>query len=75
MAPPSPTTTKGAQNIGWAKYGASESFMSASIARRKASARPISGDAAVSLNMPVVSFTAAFELIGQCETKSARVPA
>jgi len=53
----------------------SDVFISASIERRSASARPITAVPAVSSNSRVVISVAAAETTGQCETNRARPPA
>ena len=78
-APPSPTTTKGAQTEGCeagAQFaGLKVSTMTANVARRTASARPIAGFLACSPTARVTSCTAAALSTAQCDTSSARAPA
>src|SRR5262249_28632978 len=64
-APPSPTPMNGAQTAGWAFAGSDLSRINASMARRSASARPISGCALSSAIAVVVSLTAALDFTGQ----------
>src|SRR5262245_24499958 len=52
-APP-PTTVKGAQTAGCAAHGRRSSLLRASIARRKASARPSPGDRRISAKVRLV---------------------
>ena len=74
-APPSPASTKGAQASGCANSAGCDGSSIAIIERRNASARPIAGSLANSAKAPVVSWTAAFDSTGQCETNRERAPA
>ena len=58
-AAPSPTTTNGAQTEGWAAHGRSLSSINATIARRKASERPMLPSLRISANVLLVSIVAA----------------
>jgi tripartite-type tricarboxylate transporter receptor subunit TctC len=69
------SSADGAQIAGCAFAGSDLSCISASMARRSASARPISGCALSSAIAVVVSLTAALDFTGQCETSSPRAPA
>jgi hypothetical protein len=73
LAAPSPTTTKGAQNDGWAAPSLVLSSTTACIARLSASARPMAGFALSSAKVRAVSSTAASESTAQCDTSSARI--
>jgi hypothetical protein len=67
---------KGAHKAGCASFEFSGALsIMARIERRKASARPIEGSAAVARMRPVVSLTVASESTGQCETRIERAPA
>ena len=59
-AAPSPTTMKGAQNMGWA-YMVSSSCISSSMERRNASAGPMVASASEAANISVVNRLAASE--------------
>ena len=59
LRPPPPTTTKGAHAVGWAVHGRWSSLMSASMARRNASARPTAPDLRISAKVRLVSIVAA----------------
>jgi hypothetical protein len=75
---PSPTTTNGPQTAGWAVVqcaGRDRSPITASTARRIASALPMLGSAFIAAKALVVSFTAASLSTYQCETSRARAPA
>ena len=62
--PPSPTSAKGAQNRGWARSPEALSIRLC-MARRKASARPMSGLRRMALAAVVISSTVAAESTSQ----------
>ena len=66
--PPSPESTKGAQNAGWAKSGLPSSPIIPSRVRRSTSVRPVLGLLTISRNRSVVSLTVAADETGQWET-------
>jgi hypothetical protein len=74
VAPPSPTSTNGAQNAGCASYFLPVSIIDI-IDRRNASARPIWGSAFNSATTFVISLTVASDATSQCDTNSERAPA
>src|SRR5262249_46715414 len=73
-APPSPTTTNGAQNAASASYTSPVST-NASIESRMASARRTVVSDAILLIVPVISLTGGSDATAQCDTSSAREPA
>src|SRR5262245_41385290 len=72
---PSPMRANAPQNAGYAFFESDASPKKASIANRRASARPSFGALARMSNVEVVKRVAAAESTAQCETSNARAPA
>src|SRR5262249_54410723 len=72
---PSPMRANAPQNAGYAFFESDASPKKASIANRRASARPSFGALARMPNGEVVKRVAAAESTAQCETSNARAPA